>query len=493
MADRWTVYSRDKTFGPWSAQQVREEMRAGKIDPFDMVSKEGSSIKRPLVEVDEIFHNSRVQMGEIIQDKVSDRYSQDIHKSTVVSSDKTYNDSAIAGKAGRHGQRGSSIAHDGGAAQNLSQSDLRPRQFQALAAENRVDAHLKRSGSRRRYAVIDATGSIRSPLSSSEIIELWNSGSIDSQAQVRREGGEKKISIQRFLSLYKQTNASGIAFLSNVQTRLPRYIMAKRSNLDRVLILIGVVAISMALALLAIAAYQYGVEKKWIKRTSMIGVGTPTQVFDLKANEDLAVSVPLPKQIEAGDSAEPTSNVNATNDITPGSVSNSQLNLGNRIQSGSKSQFQKSKAKAQNKQTKTIRRTNSNTKLRSVEPKPSPKFNAQQRSMTPSTGNRVKESASMPSKLKNDSTSSIAPKSVGSFAEGSTVAVSGYSFNPGLLAGCSGKCKISMQGPQGAITVIFFKDAWGPVFTNKSKGLKLSGIMRRMPSGGWQMILSQAQ
>ena len=68
MSARWLIHSRDRTFGPWTAVQVRDELRAGRIDPFDMASKEGSSLKRPLVEIDEIFQSSRVQMGEMVGD-----------------------------------------------------------------------------------------------------------------------------------------------------------------------------------------------------------------------------------------------------------------------------------------------------------------------------------------------------------------------------------------------------------------------------------------
>lgn len=66
MAHRWLIHSRDRTLGPWTSIQVRDELRAGRIDPFDMACKEGGTVKRPLVEVDEIFQSSRVHMGEIV-------------------------------------------------------------------------------------------------------------------------------------------------------------------------------------------------------------------------------------------------------------------------------------------------------------------------------------------------------------------------------------------------------------------------------------------
>src|SRR5690606_31768180 len=54
-ADLWRVYKQDGELGPLSAREIREGLRNGTIDPFDLVSREGSKIRVDLVEVDEIF------------------------------------------------------------------------------------------------------------------------------------------------------------------------------------------------------------------------------------------------------------------------------------------------------------------------------------------------------------------------------------------------------------------------------------------------------
>ncbi|MEI6399569.1 MAG: hypothetical protein WCO71_12435, partial [Pseudomonadota bacterium] len=77
MAVEWNVHSGAQVFGPWSASRIRDELRAGRIDAFDLVSVVGSSVKRSLVEVDQIFETSGVQAAAIVSD-VPEASSQDI-------------------------------------------------------------------------------------------------------------------------------------------------------------------------------------------------------------------------------------------------------------------------------------------------------------------------------------------------------------------------------------------------------------------------------
>lgn len=52
---RWHVYQGGKSIGLMTAHEIRHALRAGSVDPFDLVALEGSQIKTELVEVDEIF------------------------------------------------------------------------------------------------------------------------------------------------------------------------------------------------------------------------------------------------------------------------------------------------------------------------------------------------------------------------------------------------------------------------------------------------------
>ena len=69
MSVKWIVHSGTEDLGPWSASRIRDELRAGRIDAFDLVSVVGGTVKRPLMEVDEIFENSRIQPAAIIQEE----------------------------------------------------------------------------------------------------------------------------------------------------------------------------------------------------------------------------------------------------------------------------------------------------------------------------------------------------------------------------------------------------------------------------------------
>src|SRR5688500_555295 len=62
MMKRWYIFRDGRALGPYDAREIRESLREGMWDPFDLVSAEGSAVKIPLVEVDEIFASSQVEL-----------------------------------------------------------------------------------------------------------------------------------------------------------------------------------------------------------------------------------------------------------------------------------------------------------------------------------------------------------------------------------------------------------------------------------------------
>src|SRR5688500_1967963 len=64
MSDRWYIYKDGQALGPMTAAQIRDGLRDGSFDPFDLVSRDGSHVRLELVEVDEIFFNKEVVYGD---------------------------------------------------------------------------------------------------------------------------------------------------------------------------------------------------------------------------------------------------------------------------------------------------------------------------------------------------------------------------------------------------------------------------------------------
>jgi hypothetical protein len=449
MADRWIIHSRNRTLGPWSNDQVREELRLGKIDPFDMVSKEHSNLKRPLVEIDEIFQSTRVQMAEVVQDRATIERSQGGDQGTVISP-------LAAG------------------AEAVSKVDLRmrPRQFEALAAEAKVEMPVPKQGSRS-YMVTDSTGRRMGPMSSSELMDFWQRGMFDSRAIVQRRDQEKKITIEKFISFYQRSAPSGIAFImkTNPAVRLRQGVPASSQGpMTWIAILISVVAIGF----LGFTLYQNR-DKLKLSKVDQSKISKPKHRFDLKANEELIKKrSPSTKESENLPTAKLT--------LEPTNISaKSQVNAS----PGAKKSVSKQPSKKSSKSPKK------------------PKYKAPKRLATktplsqgssiikaPTPLNRASGNSS--NRLPNVKSSASPKAKPAQWSDGATVTLSGYKFSKDAVNQCEMKCKILLNGAGGAVTAVFFKQAHGGAFAAKPGVISVTGIMRNTGSG-WQMIVSRAE
>ncbi len=431
---------------------MREELRAGRIDPFDMASREGSSIKRPLVEVDEIFQNSRVQMGELVNPKSAEVFSRKLENATIMSTEVQSQKVAVN--------------------QDLPSMPVeapRPRQFQALAAADKVNHGRGKSSGRRRYIVMDSVGRMRGPLTSAEVIDLWNGGHLDSQSIVRRDGGTRTIPIRRFMQLYEESHSSGVAFLSSFTTRVPQFIFVKKSASERILIWLGILAMMGALAFLG--------RMFWLTRQShlkkSVGVSAPLQRFDLKANEHLAG-----RRLTKGNQPTPSAAVD--------SPKATKLTLPSK-----KVDAREIKPQSPKRQPKAVRapRYKSTVRPSSFEYRQGPSQRARSNYNKPLYSSPQRASAP----VYRASVPPPAPVAKPAFSEGTTVTLSGYRYTKGGLDACSGKCKLVVSGPRGNVTAVFFKEAFGSVLSRKTQGLSLTGIIRGSASTGWQLIVSDVK
>ena len=59
MPARWKVYRNNELIGELTSAEIRQRLREGALDPFDQVSREASSVRMEILDVDEIFQESR--------------------------------------------------------------------------------------------------------------------------------------------------------------------------------------------------------------------------------------------------------------------------------------------------------------------------------------------------------------------------------------------------------------------------------------------------
>ena len=240
MSLRWLVYAAGEELGPWSASRIRDELRAGRIDAFDMVAVEGGQIKRPLMEVDEIFENSRIQAAAFISEGPASRKvaGADFVKPNPTKTGsilKLVDHSANQETANniQPPESGSEPKHilkiDGAKIDSSHLVPERPRAFEALAAKEAVLSTKKvvqRQGSPRpgvtgfdakRYVLWRADRGSEGPFSSREILALWRRQKISPATTVQRLGNDKRIAVSQFVRFYEKNQPPGAAILNQAQ------------------------------------------------------------------------------------------------------------------------------------------------------------------------------------------------------------------------------------------------------------------------------------
>lgn len=449
MAQRWIIHSRDRTLGPWTGMQVREELRAGRVDPFDMVSQEHGTIKRPLVEVDEIFQSSRVQMGELLKES-SIPLQGGGAKVTQVSESLNLPDAAASGST-------------------YDPDPPRPSQFQALAAEARLSSPYNKPGrstGRKHYIVIDSTGRVMGPMASSEILDLWQRGMLDARSIVQRKDQPRKISIQKFISFYERAAPSGFAFLTHDYGESAGYRYGTKSASQGPMVWFAVIMTIVALGFLGMTLYQ----KQSISSKPKKAVPALKHRFDLKANEDLVGRIAQSATPQVKANGAPANKLESLPEV----IVTPSVSKPNPV---AKSKASSRSANPPRRYTPPPRYGSSYSRPKQLPPTPAA------RSQTPAV-------ASSSSVLRQQASGSSFVSPLASWTDGATVSISGYRFAPAALAACQGKCKVPMSGPKGPITAVFFKQAHGPALSKKAGGATLTGIIRKQPSGEWQLIVS---
>lgn len=482
MSVRWLIHSRDRTFGPWTSVQVRDELRAGRVDPFDMACKEGSTVKRPLVEVDEIFQSSRVQMAELVEvagepEEQKPTRSTKRAVSEPESVQQTYQDYEEAVERPL-ANTGSSPPPPLSGRSSISDRP-RPSQFQALAAATRLNPPNRLEVRKpKQYFVTDSTGRSYGPLSSGEVMKLWHSGRLDSRAVVERGTGSKRISIQKFVEFYQRAAPSGVAFISRVhQPMNARYRTVNRDSVSKPLVI--------AAALIAVAALFFLAMTMRHRIPPRMGKYLPkSKTSEVERFVDLSkLGAFQERRIRRSDATTGTAP-----EATPSAVVQN-LPPAN-VTIGGESMAIRPAPKGIRNTSKPARKpARQQPAYRSVpRPRPNPPTASNRRAAIKPPA-AIAQSAPPPLSVQ---AKPKAPVQAKPFVDGETMTLTGYRFSPSDLAQCDGKCKISMSGPSGAVTAVFFKEALGSSFQGKST-VTLTGMMRKQPSGGWSIIVSVAR
>ncbi len=448
MAVEWNVHSGAEVFGPWSASRIRDELRAGRIDAFDLVSVVGSSVKRSLVEVDQIFETSGVQAAAIVSD-VPEASSQDI---TLIQAEPLSEAKALP--------------------QREAVND-RPRAFEALAAPQRVQAPAARHHARKDFGAVPQHGNGRSkagrksymillpgagprgPFTSKDVLILWYAKQLAAGTYIQRVGDAKRIEISRFALFYERAAPSGMAFIGQASLA--------HSAKDRSIVWL-LVAILVAVGILAGAVY-------WRARRLPVAFITPS-----------SVTLPFTSQEDEGITGNAV--IQTATTIMPEKTA---ALPGKSTIAGVPKSVVKTAPSAKPQASKRAKR-------RAPQPAYKPSGPATQSSSPQAAPQAVPQAVSQPKPVAPPKVP-VAPllqKPVTGWTDGVMVILSGYSFNVEMLNACEVKCKIPMRGPKGVVTAVFFKEAFGAGLAAKASNVTISGTVHKDPATGGIFIFLQS-
>ncbi len=193
---KWEVFKDGKSLGAMTAKQIRQALREGVIDPFDMVSAEGSTIKSELVEVDEIFNEeagtnvketppSQAPTSEIPSKIINlDHPPPEAHKTRQFPEVPAFpEDSKLGSSSFNRSSKGDSRKIPGGT--------------------DKIKV--------KKFFLIDDKKRVLGPISATEIQSLFQRGIIANSVKVQKVDGTKLVSVRQFIANYSDKRIKALA------------------------------------------------------------------------------------------------------------------------------------------------------------------------------------------------------------------------------------------------------------------------------------------
>lgn len=180
MAIQWYIHQKNERLGPMTSLEVREALREGTVDPLDLVSREGSSVRIELYEVDEIFSVSN-------QNEQSNQHSE-LQPMTLERPISRAAGSDISGYDLK---------------KTVESNPVKQSRKKASASNERS----KRGRDPKKFFLYDKKKRKLGPLSAKEIQSIFYRGIVDQSAKVVKAGSDKKVPVATFVAVYAGSRA----------------------------------------------------------------------------------------------------------------------------------------------------------------------------------------------------------------------------------------------------------------------------------------------
>ncbi|SMF47139.1 hypothetical protein [Pseudobacteriovorax antillogorgiicola] len=231
---RWRVYKDGKDLGLKTAKDIRKALREGTIDPFDLVSAEGSNIKSELVEVDEIFREdtgvdhapggaTSTQMGEPSQSQSKSQPQIDISEASPPEPEggqapKQQPKPATESRQKEEVKEPKPVSQKEVPKTEAPQTEV-PREISKSPSDS---SKKKRSSTlapdkkkSKQFYLIDDKKRVLGPVSAEEIQSLYRRGILSNSVKVQKSEQGKKVPVRQFIASYSGKRMKALADKAN--------------------------------------------------------------------------------------------------------------------------------------------------------------------------------------------------------------------------------------------------------------------------------------
>jgi hypothetical protein len=546
---RWYIYKEGRSEGPMTAAEIRDGLRDGSFDPFDLVAREGSNVRVELVEVDEIFMNSKVVYGEgaaearALPPGAAAALGEELEGGAIPAQGehtRPNNKSADV----RMGNGHLALADDSvGKASGGQPRSFHPSYAPGGGSGYHVggDSGLQQQRNRREpksYHVMDGRGRVLGPVSAREIQALFFKGVLDKSVVVMKNGSRSRVRVDKFVAVYSQqrggrpsgpgggevAGAAHPAVQGPLQVgRLTTHQIMKAAYLEREkLTLLAYLLSALLIVLAGLVLWRSGGEGWFAKamnggedRRERLDEPTGQSRPRPKLKPKKAPKVKLSKKREDRKARA----ARLEREAERRRETAKEREAERRAEKRKKEREKKRLAEERREERLTAQRAEERRRRQLAERRKQEvekrrlearrRIDAEWRNRERLEALRKQREAVKAKLAKKTNASKAKPAAapapqpakaskptgpqVAALADGQQVSRLGpMSFNRAQVEGCEAACSVTFSGASGTVTAKFFKTVWGPTLLSKSGSVYLTGLVRKS-GGSTTIILSNIQ
>jgi len=474
-------------------EEIRIALREGTIDPFDLVAREGSSVRRELVEVDELFNTGQPEQGRSLAGgdaalPVGDGFIPMLADATHASV-----------------RSGDFVLGQGHLELAGNNQRTQPTQSPGEAAARPARPVQKRRDPKH-FHVIDGRGRVLGPMSAGEIQSLYFKGVLGRGVYVTRSGSSARVPVGRFVEAYarargRKAGAAGqgahpIMPVARPAGRLTFQQFLMAHQLPRV----GGMGWSPMLVFVLVLALAFGGLAAWLYKSghgahlAHLAEHGVTGLTHHRSHKRARKLRPAPrhrsgtprrgaaKESGAGPLPRANSGTPARQSTTPADTQRDRASR-QRLE-----QQRRIAAKAADARRAAAERQRLMERQRQAEQRR--RLAKQRRAQQQRHTQQQLAARRLPSRAAVQPSAAVGrqPTAAAALHDGQVISHLGpMHFDKSAVARCTGSCSVTFSGPAGSVQGVFFKSAWGQKLLAKPRGVYLSGLVRG--SGGATKIL----